>query len=306
MEHALEIMLGEVKPVTIGIFSTTSSGRVKMKRILLIGWWLFATASLFADVIRGTYTYTYGDRETLVDARQTCKDLALREAIESYAVFVESSTEVDNFQLKEDAVQAISAGVLKNMKVTNQQEQGRTVTISIEAEVSPEEVKSAIEQRVAASKIQPADTVVVSTESDYLSQIADYEKQLQAAESARDGKRFAQAESLFTASQAWLELRRPTRQNPYLWHMQRCLVLRAQLITDLAKLESLESQGRKLQTALNKRIITRKALELRRASKEWERMRRLSKSQETVRQTWIDRTQKTLNRVRLLFGANEP
>jgi hypothetical protein len=277
----------------------------KMKRILLIGLWLCATASVTADVIHGTYSYTYGDRETLVDARQVCKDLALRDAIESYAVFVESSTEVDDFQLKEDAVQAISAGVLKNVKITNQQEQGRTVTISVEAEVTPEEVKSALDQRIAASKTPPADTVVVSTESDYLSQIADYEKQLQAAEAARTGKRYAQAESLFTASQAWLELRRPSRQNPFLWNMHQCLVLRAQLVTDLVKLEKQESQGRKLRTAINKRIVVRKALELRKAAKEWERMRRLSKAQEAVRKTWIGQIQKTLERVRQLFGAFE-
>jgi hypothetical protein len=57
------------------------------RRIIFI-FLLFVSAAFAQDKIRGTYSYTYGDSESLVEAKQTCKDLALREAIESYYVFV--------------------------------------------------------------------------------------------------------------------------------------------------------------------------------------------------------------------------
>ena len=43
-----------------------------MKRIVIAGWCLCAAVSGLADVIRGSYSYTYGDRENLVEARKTC------------------------------------------------------------------------------------------------------------------------------------------------------------------------------------------------------------------------------------------
>jgi hypothetical protein len=73
--------------------------------------------SFAQDKIQGSYTYTYGDKESLVEARQSCKDLAVRDAIESYYVFVQSSTGVENFQTKEDIIQSIAAGYLKDLRI---------------------------------------------------------------------------------------------------------------------------------------------------------------------------------------------
>ena len=110
-----------------------------MKRILIF--MLTAGAVMAQDTIRGSYTYTYGDSESLVDARKTCKDLAVRDAIESYYLFVESSTEVENATLKEDIINTLSAGYLSNLNVVEQSEEGRTLSCTVEAGVDPEAVK---------------------------------------------------------------------------------------------------------------------------------------------------------------------
>ena len=276
-----------------------------MKRTIIAGLCLCAAASGLSDVIRGAYSYTYGDRESLVDARKVCKDLALREAIEAYAIFVQSSTEMDNYQLKEDMVQAISTGVLHDARIIDQQEQGRTIDMTVEADVSPDEVKTCMAQRIAAGKSQPADTVVVSSESDYLDQIAAYGTQLQAAESARDENRNAQADSLFAVSQAWLEHRRPPRQNHFLLLMHQCLVFRSQLATDLFRLKRSEALGRKVRTDINRRIVTRKAAELRAVMNQLLHARRITQKQQAVRQVWLDRSSDTLSQVRAMFNERK-
>ena len=51
--------------------------------------------------------------------------MALREAIESYTVFVESSPEVENYELKEDVVKSLSAVYLTDIQIVQQTEEGR-------------------------------------------------------------------------------------------------------------------------------------------------------------------------------------
>lgn len=102
------------------------------------------------ELIRGTYTYTYGDRESLVDARQTCKELAVRDAVESYYLFLESVSTVENSVIRQDLVRSVAAGCVRNLRVTDQQEAGRTLTCTVEGDVNPEEVSGLIASRQSA------------------------------------------------------------------------------------------------------------------------------------------------------------
>lgn len=94
------------------------------------------------EIIKGSYCYTYGDNESLREARELTRTLAIRNAIESYRVFIESTSKVKNFQLTNDIVQVISSGYLKNIKVLEYTEEGRTVCETIQATVSPQAVEN--------------------------------------------------------------------------------------------------------------------------------------------------------------------
>ena len=49
-----------------------------MKRFVAILFILICSTTLFGeDTIQGMYSYTYGDSESLVQAKQTCKNLGL-------------------------------------------------------------------------------------------------------------------------------------------------------------------------------------------------------------------------------------
>jgi hypothetical protein len=74
--------------------------------------------------------------------------LSIRNAIESYRVFIESSTKVKNFSLTNDLVQLIGSGYLKNIKVLEYTEQGRTICEKISGTVVPEQIEKVLKREV--------------------------------------------------------------------------------------------------------------------------------------------------------------
>lgn len=109
---------------------------------------LAANAAHADDIIRGKYCYTYGDRESLKEAREITQQLAIRNAIESYRTFVVATAAVKNFQLTNDLVQMISSGYLKNMKTVEHTEKGREVCDTIEASISPQAVENILQSKI--------------------------------------------------------------------------------------------------------------------------------------------------------------
>ena len=89
---------------------------------------MFITTVSSQDIIHGIYSYTYGDRESLVEARKICKTLAVQDAIESYYLYIESTTIVQNAVVQNDIVQSIAVACLKNLRIVDQKEGGRTIT----------------------------------------------------------------------------------------------------------------------------------------------------------------------------------
>ncbi len=105
--------------------------------------------TLFADeIITGHYCYTYGDNESLVEAREITRTLAIRNAIESYQLFIESTTKVVNFMLTNDIVQIISTGYIKNIKIIEHTEKGRTIYEKIQCSINPIELRNILEKKL--------------------------------------------------------------------------------------------------------------------------------------------------------------
>jgi hypothetical protein len=103
----------------------------------------------FADeIITGHYCYTYGDNESLKEARETTRMLAIRNAIESYRAFITSASTVGNFQLTNDLIQIISSGYLKDLRTIEHKEEGRTICETIQATVSPQAIENVIKSEV--------------------------------------------------------------------------------------------------------------------------------------------------------------
>ena len=107
--------------------------------LMLISTFVSPFLSSAGDIVQGHYCYTYGDNESLKDARELTRLLATRNAIESYRVFITSTSNVKNFQLTNDLVQIISSGSLKDIKVIEHKEQGRTICETIQAKIVSQE-----------------------------------------------------------------------------------------------------------------------------------------------------------------------
>jgi len=105
--------------------------------------------------VEGQACYTFGDNESLVEARQFCFNLAKRDAIERYCTFVRSETSVRNYQLEKDMVDTLAAGFLQNIKVVEKSERGREVCYKITGGVDETEVKRFLEQTRATPQPQP-------------------------------------------------------------------------------------------------------------------------------------------------------
>jgi hypothetical protein len=283
------------------------------RRVILVFLWC-VSVSLAQDKIRGTYSYTYGDKESLVEARQTCKDLAIREAIESYYIFVESSTEVENFQLKEDIIQSITAGYLKNVTVVDQKEEGRTVTMVVEATVMPDEVKALVEKLMLSgekektpaedsSRVDDATTAAVGKPGNFLSILAEVEKRINSTEEARDQRKFSSALRQMRELQPLLERYKPLQKDTFQWHMYQAITTRTAVLSDLLRVEYFESQGQRARAGVNMRLAANRAVELRSHMKKLENLTRLTERQKTVRNVCTDRCQQVLERVKKKASA---
>ncbi len=119
-----------------------------MRRTIVILLILFigGSTAFGSEVIYGEYTYTYGDSESLVAAKQKCMSLALRDAVESYFSFIQSYTEIENYQLKQDLIRSVAYGYARNTKVIEERINGRTIQYKIMTEVEPRQIKELLKE----------------------------------------------------------------------------------------------------------------------------------------------------------------
>jgi hypothetical protein len=115
---------------------------------------LLAGVANAAETIKGHACYHYSDNESINAARDIALSMAKREALESYSVFVESSSVVENHVLKNDLIATLTAAVLKNLKVIGKSEdtKNRKVCRTIQAKIEPLDVKSQIETKIKVYK----------------------------------------------------------------------------------------------------------------------------------------------------------
>lgn len=282
-----------------------------IRRILCVLLFVSIVPALFAqDTIRGTYSYTYGDSESLVEARQTCKDLALREAIESYYIFVESSTSVEDFQLKEDLIQSIAAGYLKDVQIVEQAEEGRTITMTVEASVMPDEVQALVAQLAEPGEGEETESdaatdAASSSEnlSPFMSALAEYGTRENTAESAWGRKQYQSALKQFQDLEAYLDKHKPSRSQPFYWNLFEAWKTRTSIQQDLIRVEHLESQNKRVRARGNVFLAVRKADELKSYLNVLEGMKSLTAAQTRLRETCVSKGRRTLARVQKKSNA---
>lgn len=120
------------------------------------------------ETVRASHCYRYGDDEAFNKARETAINIALKQAIRSHRVFVESSTRVKNFQLDDDIIATTSVAMLKNTTVEKEERKLQEVCVTVTASLNPRSTEDLIRQRLAAKEVAiEAKAAVVPAQQDF-------------------------------------------------------------------------------------------------------------------------------------------
>jgi|SRR5215831_5515238 len=107
--------------------------------IIFLAAFLFSTvASAEVKTFTATHTYVLGDHDSKDDARQRCLIEAKRKILEQAGVYIESASEMKNFDLTKDKISSFAAAVMHitNIKEEVGFERGQmTLTIKLNAQV---------------------------------------------------------------------------------------------------------------------------------------------------------------------------
>ncbi len=98
--------------------------------------------------IVGDYRYAYHPGESLAEAKNIAYAEAIRLAISSSPLFKESTSTLVDSKLLSDLVQKIASGYLKDVKILEQSEKGRTVYCKVRVTVMPDEIETLINQEI--------------------------------------------------------------------------------------------------------------------------------------------------------------
>jgi TPR repeat protein len=128
---------------------------------------LILPALAFAEIqaFTATHTYILGDHDSKDDARQRCLLEAKRKILEQAGVYIESASEVKNFDLTKDKITSFAAAVMqvKDTKEEVSFQQGHmTMTLKLIAQVDLAEVRKQLAARPIDAGVR--DTVAAQQE----------------------------------------------------------------------------------------------------------------------------------------------
>ena len=132
-----------------------------LKAVLLICFQINILAQTSGSIIEGEYLYKYGDSETLLEAKALCYNMALRNAVESNILFVSSTTDIKNYQIRNDIIQSLSAGYVYDLKIIEEriEKSANEIFYKLKGNIKPQEfkdaVKKVVKRKTGSTKIAP-------------------------------------------------------------------------------------------------------------------------------------------------------
>ncbi len=137
----------------------TASMRALSVIILLTALIFPSLASAEIQTFTATHTYILGDRDSKEDARQRCLLEAKRKILEQAGVYIESASEVKNFDLTKDTITSFAAAVIqvKDTKEKAGFENGHmTLTLTLKGDVDLAEVRKQLAARQLDAGVRDA------------------------------------------------------------------------------------------------------------------------------------------------------
>lgn len=123
----------------------------EMKWLVVVIGMLCCGASFGLMRVESCYEYNFSDKESTYEAKQICLNMAMRKAVETNMVFIQSSSVIADYKLKEDLISSNTAGFLKNMKIVKEEVVGNRVTTCIEAQLDTVQIEQKVKTTVRNS-----------------------------------------------------------------------------------------------------------------------------------------------------------
>ncbi len=114
----------------------------------------FSQDSVTRETVTGKGCYSHSDDETRTLAKKKALARAREQTVSGYQVWVESKAEVKNYQLQEELIQTISAGMLHKVKINEEVWNGTQICVEISAEIGPNDIGSEVQRRQEQLKIK--------------------------------------------------------------------------------------------------------------------------------------------------------
>jgi len=108
-----------------------------------------STAYPASESVFASYKYTMGDNDTKNDAKRICFLEAKRLAIEKAGTYIESSTEVKNFQLTRDEIRTFAGAIVKIDIVSEEIKfvgENQVILINVKADVDIDSFRERVKQ----------------------------------------------------------------------------------------------------------------------------------------------------------------
>ena len=163
---------------------------------------LILPISVFAEnqTFTATHTYILGDHDSKDDARQRCLLEAKRKILEQAGVYIESASEVKNFDLTKDKITSFAAAVMqvKDSKEEVSFRQGHmTMTLTLKADVDLAEVR----KQLAARQLDAGVRDTVAAQQDRLKYLEARLEAMQRQMKQEPGRRtISPASDIFSAA----------------------------------------------------------------------------------------------------------
>jgi len=127
-------------------YSKDDGKSMKLKAIILFVIFLILPAFSWADskTFPRDYTYQAGEADSKVTSRSVAMEQVKRLLLEEIGTYIESHTEVQNFELTKDQITALTAGIVK-LKIVDEKWDGEKYWLKAEIVVDPDDVTKKID-----------------------------------------------------------------------------------------------------------------------------------------------------------------
>ncbi|MBN1968907.1 MAG: SUMF1/EgtB/PvdO family nonheme iron enzyme [Candidatus Delongbacteria bacterium] len=125
-----------------------------MRLIVLIIFFYYVILS--SKTVYGEAEYSYSDNESYLHAKEICKNIAIKNAMESFAVFIKSESKVENYSLTEEYIISQSMGFLTGLEFIGKiEDKGNSyISYKIKAEIDEQKVMEALNLKFKSDEVQ--------------------------------------------------------------------------------------------------------------------------------------------------------